>query len=97
MNVRARTRRGPGVETVHKVGRITPETVSLSQTRRTIQVRLEDGASVSIWIDELRTLVEFLRSKGVELDPLRDKQRKLAWALAQSLGPQPTAEPPNPI
>jgi hypothetical protein len=57
---------------------------------------VEDGASVSIWIDELRTLVEFLRSKGVELDPLRDKQRKLAWALAQSLGPRPIAEAPRP-
>jgi hypothetical protein len=67
MNVTALTRRGSGIERVHKAGRITPEIVSLSQTGRTIRVRLEDDTDVSIGVDELRTLVAFLRSKGIEL------------------------------
>jgi hypothetical protein len=48
------------------------------------------GTAVTINLAEVRAIVKFLRSKGIEIDPLREKQRKLADVLARSFGEPPT-------
>jgi hypothetical protein len=44
-------------------------------------------------VDEIRTICEFLRANGIEVDPMRERQRKLAEGLVASFGPQLVPEP----
>jgi hypothetical protein len=53
----------------------------------------DDRARVFATVDEIRTIVEFLRSNGIEVDRARERQRKLAEDLAGSFGPELPAEP----
>jgi hypothetical protein len=41
-------------------------------------------ARIFIGVDEIRSIVEFLRANGIEVDPVREKQRNLAWELART-------------
>jgi hypothetical protein len=96
MHVTTWTLRGCGVEEVSGDGKVTPDALhvevrntidrehKVSGRRHRVDIRL-GSAKVSIWDDEVRAIVEFLRSKGVEIDPMREKQCKVARALWQSL------------
>jgi len=93
MHVTTSTLRGRGVEMVEGGGTITSDKVHfLSRvaaripTAEALKIRLS-SASVSMSLEEIRLIVEFLRSNGIEIDPMREKQRKVAWVLAQSFGP----------
>jgi hypothetical protein len=57
----------------------------------TVVINLPDG-EVQLQIDEIRAIGQFLRSRGIEIDPVREKQRKVAWALAQSFDPMPSSD-----
>lgn len=102
MRVTASTLRGPGVEVIQRYETVKTETLSLESRRRPyrtgdgeLKVKMEHsieiGRCASMTVDELSIILEFLRSKGIEPDPLRDKQRKIAAWLAQSFEP-PRAE-----
>jgi hypothetical protein len=61
-----------------------------------ITLWLEQGnerARVFATVDEIQTIVEFLRSNGIEVDRSRERQRKLAEDLAGCFGPALPAEP----
>ena len=92
MHAETWTLRGTGWERVEGYGTVTRKSVHvvpLAEPRVLIKVGNESGAKtaeVCLTLDELRMVVEALRAKGIEIDPLREKQRKVAWALSQSLG-----------
>jgi hypothetical protein len=88
------TDRDRGVQTVEGGCSILddPNAIFLSpHWEDTIIIALGEG-QVRLQIDEVRAIAEFLRSKGIEIDPIREKQRKVAWALVQSFGPMPSGE-----
>ncbi len=98
MRTIASTLRGPGIEVIQRYETIKKEMLTLKSRRRPyrtaegeIMHRLDHSIEIagfaSVDVDELRVIVEFLRSKGVEIDPLRDKQRKIAAWLVQSFEP----------
>lgn len=93
------TLRGPGVQRIHGGGRIRPDVITLigqGYDWRALRISLTDHAEVTIRVDELSAMVEFLRSKGIEIDPLREKQKKVAWALANSFDTPEAEKRPQP-
>lgn len=75
MRVRASTLRGRGIEYVGAGAKVTRDTLSLSRwgSRQRVEI---DRMTASIDVDELRTIFEFLRSMGIEMDFKGDMRRQ---------------------
>jgi hypothetical protein len=76
MRVMASTQRGLGIEIVTAVEKVTADKLRFDRYRKN---RIDIGGRAEIDIDEVRTIVKFLRSKGVKLDETDDKQRHVGF------------------
>ena len=102
MHMRTSTLRGHGVEIVEGGRPIKTDEIQVSArfaarllTAEAVKICLA-SATVSMSVEEIRVIVQFLRLNGIEIDPMREKQRRVAWALAQSFGSAPAIEAANP-
>lgn len=72
MRVEASTLRGCGIEYVSAACKVAPETLRVTRDMRQIEI----GHTASISLRELGVIIEFLREKGIVLDPDGEKQRR---------------------
>jgi len=78
-----------GNQHVRGWGEVEPGSISISPLDGRVQIRVGEHSKpgwVLVSIDELRAVIDFLRASGIEIDPEREDQRRLAWQLAESLG-----------
>lgn len=74
MRVMAATLRGRGVEVVHKNAAVAPEKLQLRRSLKRNVVAIDTIATIDV--DEIGTIIDFLRAKRVKIDSIDKERRK---------------------